>query len=98
MDLMETISGLQHIQVLVQLIVFADELVTKHAKTLLSQLLHLLINGCSPLFLMRVQKCVHIICLDVSTLKAAALTHTFEIFYRSLGKQLLRHGLVHYLH
>ena len=98
MDLMETISGLQHIQVLVQLIVFADELVTKHAKTLLSQLLHLLINGCGPLFLMRVQKCVHIICLDVSTLKAAALTHTFEIFYRSLGKQLLRHGLVHYLH
>lgn len=52
MDLMETVSSLQHVQVLIELVVLTDKLITEHAETLLPHLLHLLINRMCSLFFM----------------------------------------------
>jgi hypothetical protein len=49
-NLMETICTLQHVQVGILLVVFADELVTKHAQTFFAQLLHLLVDCGGALF------------------------------------------------
>ena len=77
MYLMEAIGGLQHVQVLIDLIVFTDELVAEHAQALLPQLLHLLVDRGCPLLLVRAQESVHVVCLDVAL---TALTHILAKF------------------
>lgn len=74
-DLMEAVRGLQHVQVLVHLVVLADELVAKSAYTLLSHLLHLLVDRMRSLFLMCTQEGIHVVSLDLGTL--TVLTHVF---------------------
>lgn len=68
MHLMETVRRLQHVKILIELVIFADELVTEHAEALLSHLLHLLVNRGCPLFLVRTQEIVQVSTLNVSFL------------------------------
>lgn len=64
--LMPALRCLKHVKILIQLIIFRYKLVTKHAKTLLSHLLHLLVNGGCSLLLVLTQEIVHVVGLDVT--------------------------------
>ena len=83
---MEAVRGLQHVQILVQLIIFTDELVAEHTQGLLSQLLHLLVNGRSPLLLVLAQEGVHVFSLNVASAHLVVSEHD------------LSHGLLSDLH
>ena len=74
MNLVEAIRRLEHVKILVQLIVLANELVTEHAETLLPQLLHLLVYGRRPLLFMLTQEGIHVLSLDL-----AATTQTIQL-------------------
>ena len=82
---MEAFGRLQHVQILVELIVFTDKLITEHTKTLLAQHLHLLINSSCSLLFMLAQQCVHVVRLDMAA-SIAALTN---ISNRPLFEHLL---------
>ena len=63
--LMEALSGLQHVKILINLIIFADELVAKLAEGILTELLHLLVYRRSPLLLIQTQNIIHVLGLNL---------------------------------
>lgn len=88
---MEAVGRLEHVQILVKLVVLADELVAEHAETLLAQLLHLLVYCRRSLLLVRIEERVHVVGLDV----ASAVTARTQ---RPLFEHLLSQGLLVNLH